>query len=198
VRSAAIIAVLLVLPAAHARSQSAPTDQLHRGAWSLSFTLPSGGGEAVGAWKMVGARTGLGLVVGYSSRYSDERYSDTTAVPHVESGDWAVRLEPTLKLYRRPGPNVATYLLATVGSSYQWNGENYETSSSRDHGWSLYARAGFGVEWFPLSAISVDGWMAVGTGATWSHHRYENGSTSDRTDLNGQTLTSALALHIYL
>lgn len=193
-RTAPLFAALMLVPAA-ALAQSQHTDRLVPGAWSLAFALPSGGGGAIGAWKMISPRANLGVTVSLNYQLSQNRYSDSLAPnPSVTSAAWTVGLTPSLKLYRRLRPNVAPYLLAAFNVGYHWYGN---TERTRDYSLSLGPSFGFGLEWFPLADVSIDGSASLGVSAQFSRESEDYGTIRTRS-IGTATATSALALHVYM
>ena len=192
-----VVAVLLILPSAPLRAQTQPTDRLVPGAWSLSFALPSGGGGSVGLWTMVSRRANLGVNLGFSFNRTTSKYVDSVSgTLRDDEVRWSIRVEPTVMLYQRLRPNVAPFLLGQIGASYGWTGSSSPSESTRWRTWSVYSRLGLGLEWFPVPAVSVNGWMAISIEAAFAHSR-SNYAVNDATTFDAGTLTSVLALRIY-
>jgi hypothetical protein len=199
VRLPILVAHLLLLAATPVLPQSPPTGTLAAGTWSFAFALPSAGATAVGAWRMMSPRTNLGVNLSFSATRSTATYgNDSTSTRTQRSGGgWSLRIEPTVKLYRHVHSSVAPFVLGQVGGSYEWNGEGTSSRSPRANVWSLTARVGAGADWFPVAAVSIGGWVAIGFRVSRSHSSSDAPYVSDLTSLNVGTLASALFLHIY-
>lgn len=195
----AVLAAALPARAQDADSATAPNG-LRPGAWSLSFASPGSGerGE-LGAWRMAGPRTNLGLTLavyvndrdrqdegGNEAEFQDE-------VTGVELGAAARRY---LVLTRSVAPYVQGRLFASA-TSQRRDGPGFEENGS---GAAAGAELAVGAEWFPVRQFSVSGH----TGVRASVGRVEQDVSSpqgeggyDATEITLGTFTSALSLRIY-
>lgn len=209
-----MIRTLVVLPAlaaalaaAPVRAQDAPADSappppngLRQGAWSLTFQFPTvGGGELgeLGAWKMVDARTNLGISL--SATLTDRsRETDGHEDSEVHT---SVALGLNARRYAATARRVAPYVQARLAAG---RGHTRRTGDGVDgtvRAVFASATAAAGAEWFPTPQFSVAGHTGVtvfasrrtydGTGAQGDERE-----ARDR-DLSLDTLTSTLSLRIY-
>lgn len=204
-RIAAAAAAVLAL-ASPAAGQDAPADSaaapngLRRGAWSLSFTSPGSGerGE-LGAWRMVGERTNLGITLGVAA-YTRERDNEGEEQRDQEETGADFQLGLAARRYLTTARAVAPFLHGRVFAatlSQERDGPGFE---DRVNGASVGAEVGVGAEWFPVRQFSVAG--HTGFRAALSHYEQdldvpeeETGYDATVTSLN--TFTSALSLQIY-
>lgn len=208
VRSLVVMpALAAVLAAAPVRAQDAPADSappppngLRQGAWSLTFQFPTvGGGELgeLGAWKMVDARTNLGI--GLSATLIDRnRETDGREDGEVHT---SVALGLNARRYLSTAQRVAPYVQARLAAGRGHTRRNGEGLDATLRTVFASATAAAGAEWFPTPQFSVAGHTGVsvfasrrrydGTGAQGDEHE-----ARDR-DLSLDTVTSTLSLRIY-
>jgi hypothetical protein len=175
------------------------------GRWVLGFALPSGGGSSINIGRMVAPQTALGLEISLSQGSTSSKDADTTGRSQSSQTDsWSIRVGPTLRWYQHIGTSVAPFLLLAAGVSAGHSTQvqssvlppttSVFTNTSDDRG--AYFRAGYGVEWVPVTSVSFGGWV----GAEWTYGRSDGVSNSftRHSSSNGfHTLVSALTLQVY-
>lgn len=200
---AAAALLSLAVPAHAQDTDTVPRTSLREGAWSLSFAVPgytSGGGSGeLGAWKMVGPRTNLGVTLAASTQRSESSGAG------LETTDRRTDLNLNLdvKRYVMQPAEVTPFLL--VGAGIGHSSQDREiTPGGPDHsasGLNGRVRAGVGLEWFPVRRVSISGH----TGLTVNGGGFDSeGEAPDGTPVPGEadslfvgTFTSALSLQIW-
>jgi len=177
---------------------------LPEGAWSLSFSLPSGGGASLGVWKLVGARTNLGLDIGVRSVSTSDnlRFDDGRPSQEFNSSDLGLAIEPSIRQYIATFRTLAPYIHGNLLFSY--SSLDAETVSQQattvrktyQYGIGL----GIGVEWAPLERFSIGGH----TGVRFSYLDRSNVDSSpagtsvqDGHSTTFDTFVSSLVLQLY-
>lgn len=184
-------ALLLLLLAGPASGQGGPSRAIEKGRWSIAFTLPEGGGSAIGVWKMISSRTNLGVNLGIGHQF-DLRTSGPDSARRESGGTfWRFSIEPTIKRYLILRESVSPFVLGALKGSYGWIDYGNHEEFSR----SATLSAGLGVDWSPLRAMSI----GASTGIEW---------TESMTSVNDyeapkfrvsefNTATTALILQLY-
>jgi opacity protein-like surface antigen len=198
--AAAVCALLAAAPvrAQEAAQDTAPRTSLQKGAWSLAFDLPIavGGSSRLGAWKMVGARTNLGVSLEVQTRDADGRRDSATANEQYH----AVELGVEARRYLSPADEVTPFATAGVfgfiGRRAQEAGATRGETSYR----GAAVHAGAGVEWFPVRRVSLAGHTGVRLNVydgeiTARHNDVETEGEDSAIDFT--TFTSRLSLQIY-
>jgi hypothetical protein len=175
------------------------------GAWSLSFSLPSGGGASLGVFKLVGPRTNLGLdvVVGAFSSSDDISFSDGRPAEQRSQTDFDLAFVPSVRQYVGVHRTIAPYIHGNLLFGYNY--ENFETvigtaSTTRNTVYQYAIGAGVGVEWTPLERISVGG--HTGVRFSYFDRGSETGSPAGTSQVSGsatrfETFVSSLVLQLY-
>lgn len=171
--------VVMVLPTLVTAQDDSSTPA--PGTYAVTFSLPSGGGGGFGVRKVLGsgANAGLELLLGYSRNSTDAQNGEVTR------SRYHLGLAPDVRLYRGSAAPVIPFVEISGDVSYL---------GSDDDAWELQAGTGIGlgVEWFPLTSMSVSG----STGLRLQLARTENDLvTSNRLSL--ASVRSALRLNLY-
>lgn len=168
--------------------------------WSIALGIPDGGGSELGLWRMVGARTNLGLQAGY--RWTDDEHEGNDR--DQERIDWSISLSPTLQRYLRVRGSVSPFVLVRAEFSVSRSeigsvspaGGSYHQRTSR----AIGARVGLGAEWIPLPDVGIGGH----TGLRFSHAWTDEETTGsdgllefEGTNSRAATFVSALTLRIF-
>lgn len=138
---------------------------LPAGAWSLSFSLPSGGGASLGIWKLVGPRTNIGLDLGIrtTSTSDNVRFDDGRPGQEFKSSDVGFAIEPSIRqyitAYRTLAPYIHGNLLFSYSSVDAETVELQQTTERKTYGYGI--GVGIGVEWAPLERFSIGGHTGV-------------------------------------
>lgn len=138
---------------------------LPAGAWSLSFSLPSGGGASLGVWKLVGPRTNLGLDIGVRSVSSSDnlRFDDGRPSEELNSSDLGLAIEPSIRqyitAYRTLAPYIHGRLLFAYSSIDAETVSQQSTTVRKTYEYGI--GVGIGVEWAPLERFSIGGHTGV-------------------------------------
>jgi opacity protein-like surface antigen len=197
-------AVCALLAAAPVRAQDAapdtiPRTSLQKGAWSLSFDPPVYGGlgtGSLGAWKMVGQRTNLGVSVRAHTRLTDSR-SDSVTLGENSAG---VELGLDARRYLAPAREVTPFATGGVFAFYAEYDQNFGTSVGERHLYGTGVSAGAGLEWFPVRRVSFAGHTGVRLNVNIGESaiRTGNGERNARErGLEFATFTSRLSLQVY-
>jgi hypothetical protein len=173
----ALVALALpLLVSAQDRASTPPP-----GSHAVTFSLPDGGGAGFGVRRVLGsgANAGLELLLGVS------RSSTDTPTGEVTSSNYQVGLTPDIRLYRGSSAPVIPFVELS-GEVRYLNGDGDD--------WTLRGGVGvgLGVEWFPLTSISVSG----ATGIRLDLARAENLPATTNTLQLGAG-RSALRLNLY-
>ncbi|HEX2188637.1 MAG TPA: hypothetical protein VHG51_07040 [Longimicrobiaceae bacterium] len=189
------LALLGLAPAGGAAQDPAGAPNgLRKGAYSLSFGLPSGGplaGHAgLGFWKMVSDRTNLGVTL-------DLRRTRTEAENpggQQEGRDFGAGVGVQAKRYLDATRAVAPFLGGRVGGGYRFTEQSTGGSAVGSEGWRAGAGAGVGLEWFPVRSVSLAG----GTGLDVVYYRSRNlAGEADSSTLSVGTFSTDLSLQIW-
>lgn len=180
------LALLLALTGV-ARADDGESRTIAKGRRSIAFSLPDGGGGRLGVWKMVSARSNLGM----NLRIEHEMEKHTIGPDSMRHEDgysyWDIGLGPSLKRYLFLRETVSPFLLGDLEVSYRWAKGTYERGAD--------LTAGLGADWTPLDWISIGG----ATGFTWheSMRRYSGYGARKDSDSRFDTMTSRLTMHLY-
>jgi hypothetical protein len=197
-----LLALVLLGPlsagAAAAQEAAAGPNALRRGAWSLSFGIPSGapfgGGAGLGFWRMLSDRTNLGVALDLEYDYSEsEAPAGDQAVEELRTG-----LGLEAKRYLVTTRAVAPFLHARAGAGYFRSDRTFPQTANASRGWSVDAGAGVGLEWFPARSVSVAG--STGVGISRDRSRVPAGAEGEEsrsTYFTAGTVTSGLGFQIY-
>ena len=157
---------LALLVAAPAAAQETPQSlPMPEGAWSLSFSLPSGGGASLGVWKLVGARTNLGLDIGVRSVSTSDnlRFDDGRPQEEISSSDLGFAIEPSIRQYIAVYRTIAPYIHGNLVFGYSKvdaeTASQQATTTRKQYEYGI--GAGIGVEWAPLERFSIGGHTGV-------------------------------------
>ena len=204
-RPAPALLVLLLLAAvraAPAQEVVSARNALREGAWSLSFGLPFGGGgpepgAGLGAWRMVSARTNLGVEV---DAYFERAELEDPAGRERERETARAALSVAARRYLDRSRAVAPFLTTRAGAGLFRDaiGGDDTAGTVVARGWGADVRGGAGVEWFPARSVSVSGSTGVGIGFDRSRSRGgpEPGEAESTTFSVG-TFTTELGFRIY-
>jgi len=190
VRVGSALAMLLTL-AASARAQDAESRAIAKGRWSLAFSLPDGGGGQLGVWKMVSARSNLGLNLGVRHEFREYSAGPDSARFKDGSTFWTFSIEPRWKRYLFIRERISPFFAAALQGSYGGDQEG----SSREITRSARLTAGIGADWTPLHDISI----GASTGFAWTEtmlSRNDSFATKQKFS-DFDTTTGALTLHLY-
>lgn len=202
IRTAAAVCALLVassLAAQDAAPDTIPRTSLQKGTWSLAFDPPAYGGVgtgSLGAWKMVGERTTLGVSVGAHTRLGESR-SDSLTVRENIAG---VELGLEARRYVAPAREVTPFAAGGVFAFVTEYDQAYGNAVAERHLYGAGVSAGAGLEWFPLRRVSFAGHtgvrLNVHAGELTSHSGGGQRNARER-GLQLATFTSRLSLQIY-
>ncbi len=199
--TAAACALLAAAPvrAQEAAPDTTPRTSLQKGAWSLSFDPPAYGGlgtGSLGAWKMVGERTNLGVSVRAHARLAEARRDSITTGENITG----VELGLEARRYVAPAREVTPFATGGVFAFAAEYDQDYGSTIVKQHIYGGGVSAGAGVEWFPLRRVSFAGHtgarLNVHTGESTSRSSGGEHNASDR-GLDFATFTSRLSLQIY-
>ncbi|HEX6042573.1 outer membrane beta-barrel protein [Longimicrobium sp.] len=196
--AAAVLAFSAPLRAQDADSAFAPNG-LRPGAWSLSFAAPgSGSGEraTLGAWRMVGARTNLGVTLGLalSDSERDDDGQDT------EETDTSLQLGINARRYLALTRGVAPYVQGGVFAGTSTQQREVADFEDRVESNFVGAEVAVGAEWFPVRQFSVAGHTGLRALRSQAELSATNPADDENVDASGtgiSTFTSALSLQIY-
>ena len=203
--SALVSLALVSTVATPARAQEdSRTLPLPAGAWSLSFSLPSGGGASLGIWKLVGPHTNIGLDLGIrtSSTSDNVRFDDGRPEQEFNSTDVGFAIEPSIRQYITAYRTLAPYVHGNLVFAYtSVDAETVELQQTTERKTYQYGIGlGIGVEWAPLERFSVGGH----TGVRFSYLDRSSvnsspagTSRSDGSATTFDTFVSALVLQLY-
>lgn len=195
---AALVSCALAPAPANAQEPAPVISTPEKGTWSLAIELPDGGGSSLGLWKMTGERTNFGLQVGFSWTDNEQEADDQSS--STDDNAWSLNLAPTIQRYFRVAENVAPFLIGGidfgVGQTRRRRQTSEFTFEDLQTNYSLGAKVGIGVDWFPLESISIGAHTGLrlrfvdfrreGTGVEASGH-----------NIRVNTFLSSLLLRIY-
>ncbi|HEX8905646.1 MAG TPA: hypothetical protein VF771_12420 [Longimicrobiaceae bacterium] len=192
--AAAALTLMAALPARAQETVEAPPS-LVAGKHAFSFDIPQSGGGAIGGWANLTARTQLGVRLGAHFRHQRQTASDSTDYGQtVRDMQLGVEVRRFMPVSAAVAPFVGGSLFTSFGRQTQ-DDQFHELAQSY---WGGGADLGIGVEWFPVSTVSVGGRLSVD--ATYSHTRARlDGAPGPGTGnfFEIGTGTSALSLKIY-
>lgn len=152
---ACVVALLVsVLSAGPASTQTLP-DQ---GSWSITGSLPDGGGNTFGAWYLWRARTNLGLEVDFRSTRTEDRASSRSLGPDAINTSRRIVIGPTVKHYISVKDPVAAYLRASVGLGFldeELIRPPAETAERDTRTRTQIYRLALGADWFPVTNVGI-------------------------------------------
>jgi hypothetical protein len=184
---AGLSAFLILITASPALAQESDSPTIQKGRHSLAFALPDGGGTSIGFWKMVSARSNLGLTLGINHEFRKSTVGPDTMRINFGSGFWAFSFGPSLKRYMAVHRSVSPFLLGSLAGDYRWSKGVYTRAATLE--------VGLGADWTPLESISIGG----STGFGWTEamtNRSDYGAPKQSAS-SFNTLVSALTLHLY-
>ena len=167
-----------------------------KGRWSLAFSLPDGGGGSMGLWRMVSARSNLGVTLGIAHDRNTISDGPDTARVGMATQFWTVSLEPSIKRYLALREAISPYLFGGLNGSYGWSNQGgFYFSDSNRFTRSATLRVGLGADWTPLEAISI----GAATGILWTESmtNYSEAGAPKRSDSRFDTMTTSLTMHLY-
>jgi hypothetical protein len=184
-------------------AEALPRNSLQKGAWSLSFALPGSDRDGtLGAWKMVGPRTNLGVFVGVGAIRSDGETDTPAGERETTETRTSLDVGVQARRYVTDPADVAPFLFGavSVGTSRQER-DDESAYDSRMSGTQAGLSAGVGVEWFPVRRVSISGQtgFTVNAGLSDGAQGLPDGgeATYDGTFMGVGTFTSGLTLQIY-
>jgi len=170
---------------------SDPSPTIAKGRWSLAFTLPDGGGAQFGVWKMVSARSNLGIDLGIDHAFAEVTWGPDSARSRTGSLFWTFSLQPSIKRYLFLRERVSPFVTAALKGSYGWA----ESGRQRQFNRKATLSAGVGADWTPLRDVSV----GANTGVEWTEGMSnENDFYATKHKISiFDTHTGSLTLHLY-
>jgi hypothetical protein len=179
------LVVVLSLPGT-ARAEDAQRT-LAKGRWSLAFALPDGGGGAMGVWKMVSAKSNLGINLGIDHEMQKLTVGPDTMRDETGHFFWLMTVGPSLKRYLVVRERVSPFLFASAKASYGWGDSSNRRMSTLE--WGL------GADWTPLESISI----GASTGLRWVESRtsYSETGAPKASQSLFDTMTTELMMHLY-
>ena len=198
------LALVPIVPMPALGQEDPPPLPLPVGAWSLSFSLPSGGGASLGVWKLVGPRTNIGLDLGIRTASSSDnvRFDDGRPEQEFNSTDVGFAIEPSVRqyftAYRTLAPYIHGNLLLAYSSVDAETVELQQTTERKTYQYGI--GLGIGVEWAPLERFSIGG--HTGIRVSYLDRSSVNSSPAGTSRSNGSatafdTFVSALVLQLY-
>jgi len=180
-------AFLVLTATSSARAEEGESRAIQKGRYSVALSLPDGGGTSFGIWKMIAARSNLGLTLGINHEFRRATDGPDTLRDESGGGFWSVSFGPSLKRYLVVHRSVSPFLLGSLSGSYLWSKGLYRRAATL--AWGL------GADWTPLESMSIGG----STGISWTEameSRSDFGAPKLSTS-TFNTLASALTLHLY-
>lgn len=156
------------------------------GKTSIAFSIPQSGSTSFGVWKQQTPVRALGIESSLQYGRHDYRSSNS------ETRELQIGVAPVMKWYRATSGNVAPFLRGSAGVGYNRIEQQTGDVGVERGGFNINASVGLGVDWFPLSGISIGGF--TGLGATFGK---TNPSLADTRSLFIGTNTSSITMHIY-
>lgn len=151
-------AALLLIVSATAHGLAAQDSPIpDRGARSLSFGLPDGGGTTAGAWYMLGGGNLIGFEIDYNTLSVDIDVESVQTGADTEIDNSSLLVGPTWKHYFPGSPKVAPFIRTTaaVGVTSQ---ETLQGGTLRDTDSFMFLfRGAVGADWFATEGISIGG-----------------------------------------
>lgn len=183
--AAAALTVALTAPSAAGAQEAAGANALERGATSVMVGVSPD--PTLGFWTMLSGRTALGLV-GTAQR-SGSLIGEVEVYRHTQ-----LLLSPQVKRYWSHDGDVLPYLHGGVYASLLEFKDSGDTRNDIDaFGGSLAV----GLDWFPVSRISVGGQAGMALNRTGATTRSQD-AVSRSTTWSLETFTAALQVHFYL
>lgn len=186
-----------------AAADTLPRIPLQKGARSLSLGSPlSGGSGELGAWKMVGDRTNLGLGLGVYVLDTDAGVDGPDGERELSETRTAFTLSVNGRRYLGEPRLVTPFVFGGVTAGIV-RIERKETgfNDQGSRGFETGARAGFGVEWFPLRNVSLAGHtgLSVNRSSTDGDYTLPDGEEVDAeaSSLSVNSFTSGVSLQIW-
>ena len=183
----ALSALLILVGVSPAQAEEGDSRAIQRGRYSLAFTLPDGGGASFGVWKMISARSNLGLNLGINHEFRNTTAGPDTMRFHYGTGFWSFSFGPSLKRYIAIHRSVSPYLLGSLEGLYRWSKHTYTRAAT--------LQAGLGADWTPLESISIGGSTGIGWTESVTSHSDFGASKESASSFN--TLATSLTLHLY-
>jgi hypothetical protein len=180
-------ALLPLVATSPARADQTDSRAIQKGRYSLAFSLPDGGGSTVGIWKMVTARSNLGLTLGINHEFRRGTTGPDTMRSEFGSGFWSFSFGPSLERYLVVRRDVSPFLLASLEGTYGWSRGVYDRAATLE--W------GVGADWTPLESMSIGG--ATGISWTESMESRSDSGASKESHSSFNTVSTSLTLRLY-
>jgi len=188
-------ALALVLFPAGARAQDDdPVPE--KGAYALSFALPSGGGTSFSAWKMLGRHNLWGIELDLSISDTDLDANSIQAGGDSTVDDHQITVGPTWKHYFRPQKTVAPFFRTTLGIGRTKMTTEQGQATRKQSSFTVLLRTSIGADWFPVEGISIGGF----TGLVFSYIDADaslNAASIDQTTFAVATFRSNLVINFW-
>ena len=154
------------------------------GTYAVSFEFPSSDSGEFGVRKVLESGVNAGLNVSFLFNRAS---SDRQGTGEDTRTRWSLGIGPDFRFYREARGAVLPFLFLNGRISYE---------DHNDDVWSggISGGTGVGVEWFPVTSMSVSG--ATGVGLSYSRSDSDmSGTTTSNTTVS--SFTSSLAVNIY-
>jgi len=175
---------LLVTAVLYPHSIFAQVSPPEPGTYAVSFGFPSSGSGQLGIRKILGSGANAGLDLGFSFDRAEHERPDSENETRTR---WSVGLFPNVRFYRGGRANVLPFLALNAGVAYEDRSED---------SWNVVVSGGggVGVEWFPVSSMSLSGT----TGIVLYYDRTEPDSPETGSKRVGfSSRTSSLSVNLY-
>jgi Autotransporter beta-domain len=154
--AAAVATLLLAGPIA---GQESPVPE--KGAWSVSFAFPDGGGTAFGLTTMIANSWSVGLEIDLQSSDTDLEPTAGSVAASSEVDDRQFMIGPVVKKYLGHRGPVAPFLRGSFGFGWNSNTTRQTNATRKFDTFTFGARVGIGADWFPVEGISLGGFTGI-------------------------------------
>jgi hypothetical protein len=190
-------ACLALMTAGEAAAQSPLPES---GSWFITASLPDGGGNDAGIWRVIGAKTSLGIEIDYRYSSTTDENSTQQLGPDAINRDRRFVVGPSIKRYLRVRDRIGAYLRGSFGVG--WRDIELERPRTgiieRDtKDVQEILRAAIGADWFPFDGVAIGAFTGIVGVHSTLEVQISNAGSVKRTTWTWNTFRSGIELQYY-
>lgn len=193
---AATLGLLISTSAVSAQDDRFPDS----GTWSITASVPDGGGNLFGIWRMFGSRFNVGFEVDYRNKEIEDSGSSAFISSNTVTRDDLVVFGPSVRYYLTTDGPVAPYVRAALGfqrRDIEIAQINTEDNLQNQEESSTIWRLAIGADWFPTENVAIGFFTGlVGVVVDTNIELGNNGTITRRND-NLSTFKSGIELQLF-
>ena len=126
--------------------------------WSVTASLPDGGGNLFGVWRLIGSRINVGLEMDLRNKDLEDTGSSAFISPNTVTRDDLMVIGPVVRYYLSDSGPVAPYVRGAIG----WQRRDIEIEQinsgevvQNQQESSTIWRLAVGADWFPTESVAI-------------------------------------------